>query len=232
MNPISQPLQLYSAKVCPFAQRTRLVLTAKNLEFEVHEIDIDNPPPDFRRLSPYGKVPLLVHGENRIWESAVINEYIEECFPQPAMMPTTPGGRAQARIWIDYANNYFVPLYYKLLLAQEPSAQEAIVTRLIEALHFIEEQGLSDTHTFWLGEQPGLVDFSFYPFFERFGVLAHFRNFKIPQTCARVARWLDAMKTVPAVSICGNPIDVYIARYSRYADGTVNNDTAREMRDK
>lgn len=232
MSLTSRPLQLYSAQPCPFAQRTRLVLIAKGLEFEINEIDLDHPPEDFRRLSPYGKVPLLVHGETRIWESTVINEYLDESFPQPALMPGPPAERAWARIWMDHANNHFVPLYYKLLLATERERREAMAQRLVQALQFIEELGLSHNHTYWMGKAPGLVDFAFYPFFERFGVLAHYRNFAIPASCARLAAWLQAMAEVPAVLHCAQRPEFYIERYAHYADGTIGSDTAREMREK
>lgn len=232
MNPTSKPLQLYSARVCPFAQRTRLVLKTKELDFEVTEIDLDNPPADFRRISPYGKVPLLTHAGNRVWESTIINEYLEECFPTPALMPATPGDRARARIWIDFANNQFVPLYYKLLLAQTQDEQNSLADRLTQGLEYMETQGLAQAHSYWMGAQPGLVDFSFYPFFERFGVLAHFRNFTIPPSCPRLVRWQQTMAELPAVAEFANRPEFYIERYSRYANGTVDNDTAREMREK
>ena len=72
-------------------------------------------------MSPYGKVPVLRHGDTAIWESAVINEYLGEVFPEPQLLPRTPAERAQARIWIDYANVRFAPSVYKLLLPQSPA---------------------------------------------------------------------------------------------------------------
>jgi glutathione S-transferase len=66
-------------------------------------------------VSGYGKVPALEHGETRIWESAVIKEYLDEVFPGPALLPKAPRDRATARIWIDYANTRFAPAFGKLL---------------------------------------------------------------------------------------------------------------------
>lgn len=232
MSLTAKPLQLYSAQVCPFAQRTRLVLRTKGLDFEVNEIDLDDPPADFREISPSGKVPLLAHEENLIWESTIINEYLEERFPEPALMPATPGERARARIWIDYANNQFVPLYYKLLLAQTGEEQDKLSERLTQALLYMETQGLTPAQPYWMGTQPGLVDFAFYPFFERFGVLTHYRAFTIPPSCHQHRLWLKKMAGLAAVSEFANPIEFYIERYLRYANGTVGNDTAREMREK
>ncbi|MGH8750882.1 MAG: glutathione S-transferase family protein, partial [Burkholderiales bacterium] len=97
-------LELYSAPVCPFAQRTRLALLEKHVEFSLNEIDLDNKPRGFEKLSPYAKVPVLKHGEDLVWESAIIIEYLEEVCPQPALLPGEPGRRALARFWIDFCN--------------------------------------------------------------------------------------------------------------------------------
>src|SRR5262245_9877371 len=97
-------LVLYSARACPYAHRTRLVLAEKGLSFELVEIDLANKPAWFNSVSLYGKVPALEHDGQRIVESAVINEYVDETFPEPPLLPRLPAPRAIARIWIDFAN--------------------------------------------------------------------------------------------------------------------------------
>ena len=87
-------IELFSARVCPYAHRTRLVLAEKGLDFELTEIDFENKPRRFLEISRYGKVPALVHAGNEIYESAIINEYLEEAFPEPALMPADPGSAA------------------------------------------------------------------------------------------------------------------------------------------
>ncbi|BCL36245.1 hypothetical protein NSMS1_26920 [Nostoc sp. MS1] len=69
-------IKIYSAVTCPYAHRTRLVLQEKGIDFELTEIDLQNKPANFTDISPYGKVPALVHGDKRVWESAIINEYL------------------------------------------------------------------------------------------------------------------------------------------------------------
>ena len=103
-------VKLYSARACPFAHRTRLVLSHKHVDFEVVEIDLQNKPEWFaRNVSGYGKVPAIEHDGNHLWESAVVNEYLDEVFPRPPLLPAQPGRRALARLWIDYANTRFAP---------------------------------------------------------------------------------------------------------------------------
>lgn len=97
-------IELYSAALCPFAHRTRLALIEKGLPFKLIEIDLRNKPANFREISPYGKVPVLKHGKNRVWESAIINEYLDETFPECPLLPKSPIQRAQARVWINFAD--------------------------------------------------------------------------------------------------------------------------------
>lgn len=68
------------------------------------ECDLSNKPKDLLELNPYGKVPVLVDGEAVVYESAIINEYLEEKFPQVPLMPKDPLARSRARIWIDFCN--------------------------------------------------------------------------------------------------------------------------------
>lgn len=109
-------VKIYSATVCPYAHRTRLALLEKGVDFTLTEVDIENKPDWLTDISPYSKVPVIKHGKNCVWESTIINEYLDEVFPDPPLMPTDPGQRAIARIWIDFANVKFIPTFYKLLL--------------------------------------------------------------------------------------------------------------------
>src|SRR4051812_3460014 len=97
-------IELYSAILCPFAHRTRLTLAEKGLEARLIEINLRNKPHWFAALSPHGKVPLLKVGADCIWESAVIDEYLDEAFPQPALLPRDPLTRARVRAWIRFAD--------------------------------------------------------------------------------------------------------------------------------
>jgi len=217
-------MTLYSARSCPFAQRTRLVLHEKGLDCDLVEIDLKQTPDWFLEISPYGKVPLLLHDGERIWESTVINEYLEELFPEPPLLPAHAARRALARIWIDYANNYLVPQFYKLLLAQEAESRKAIATRLGKRLVRMatEGPGGKDGGPWWLGEMFTLADIAFYPFFERFPALAHYRALQ---------RWLDAMQARPSVIAHGASAEFHVKTYAPYADGSANGSTAQEMRE-
>lgn len=213
-------MELFSARVCPFAHRTRLVLHEKGIDCALTEIDFDDKPERFLRLSPYGKVPVLVHGDRALYESAVINEYLDEAFPDPPLMPEDPWLRAQARIWIDYCDHHFLDSYYGALTSKDAATQEAESARIVEHLRFVETEGLarlSGDGPYWLGASATLVDFAYYPFFERLPVWAHYRGIEIPESCTRLRAWMDAMGRRASSTALANPPEYYVERYKGYA---------------
>jgi stringent starvation protein A len=91
---------LYSGTTCPFSQRCRLVLFEKGMDFEVRDVDLFNKPEDISTMNPYGQVPILVERELILYESNIINEYIDERFPHPQLMPADPLMRSRARLML------------------------------------------------------------------------------------------------------------------------------------
>ncbi|MBW4650595.1 MAG: glutathione S-transferase family protein [Kastovskya adunca ATA6-11-RM4] len=227
-------VELYSTSVCPFAHRTRLTLLEKGADFTLTEIDLNNKPDWFTNISPNNKVPVIKHGDNRVWESTIINEYLDEVFPEPPLMPRDPGKRALARIWMDFANIKLIPTFYKILLIQDQEKQQRWIKEFKEHLLFME-RGISQTSSngsYWFGNELSLVDLTFYPWFERWSVLEHYRGLSIPDECQHLKRWWDAMSKRDSVQTIINPSDFYIKEYENYANGTASGITAKEMREE
>ncbi|MFQ5458155.1 MAG: glutathione S-transferase family protein [Myxococcota bacterium] len=155
-------IKLYSTYYCPYALRTRIVLAEKKIEHEHHEIDLKNKPADFLDISPYGKVPVLIDGDTRVYESAVINEYLDEKYPEPSLMPPTPEGRAYVRIWIDYANTRLMPAGFRARRATEEKRAEAM-KEFLDCLGTMEKE--IDGKLYLAGEQYTLADAAFAPVF-------------------------------------------------------------------
>ncbi|MBO9575032.1 MAG: glutathione S-transferase family protein [Sphingobium sp.] len=89
-----------------------LCLIEKNLPFDDRFLNSrlwEHHSPEFRAVNPNGMVPVLVHDGRAITESTVINEYLEDAFPQAPLRPADPFGRAQMRIWTKYVDEYFCP---------------------------------------------------------------------------------------------------------------------------
>lgn len=230
---MSIELKLISAEVCPFAQRSRLVLIEKGLEHDLVEVDLRNKPAWFEEISPYSKVPVLVHGEHRIWESNVINEYLEEAFPERRLTPQTAAGRALMRIWMAYDDQKFVPATYKVLLAKDDrEKRKHYAETIVEAFRFMESEALAKRKggPWWLGERLTLADLSIYPHMERLAVLSAYRGVDMPGDCTRLREWLAAMQERASVQATRHDDAYHVQAYARYADGTANGTTAADMR--
>ena len=89
---------LYSGITCPFSQRCRFVLYEKGMDFEIKDVDIYNKPEDLAVMNPYNQVPVLVERDLILYESNIINEYIDERFPHPQLMPGDPVMRGRGRL--------------------------------------------------------------------------------------------------------------------------------------
>lgn len=211
-------IEIYSAVLCPFAHRSRLTLLEKGIPFKLIEIDLQNKPANFGEISPYGKVPVLKHGDHRVWESAIINEYLDEAFPEPPLLPKDPIQRAQARIWINFADTRLFATTGKLLYSQDFQLQPKLLKELTEHLLFIEQEGLtklSDSEPYWLGKEPSLVDLTFYPWFEQLAVLEHFRGFQLPSGIEHLNQWWEALANRKSVSSIAKSPEFYLEGYAQ-----------------
>jgi glutathione S-transferase len=113
-------IKLYDFLACPFGQKTRIVLAEKSLSYELIEVDLpkgEQRRPEFLRLNPYGKVPVLIDEDTTIYDSTIINEYLDDEYPDPPLLPgvgsSTP--RARARQFEDFADNSFTPQVGQLM---------------------------------------------------------------------------------------------------------------------
>jgi glutathione S-transferase len=131
----SERLLLYQFAASGNSRAVRLVLAEKGLDFERVNIDVtkgENRRPEFLRLNPRGKVPVLVHvragSETVVAESSVINEYLEDAFPQPHLMPAQPAARARVRALIYLYDTELSPTTGLLIiekLLKPPAEQRA-----------------------------------------------------------------------------------------------------------
>ena len=211
--------------MCPFAYRVRLALAEKAIAHESQTIDLLNIPEWYYAISPTGKVPLLKRGDDIVWESNIINEYLEDAYPDIPLLPEYPLARAHARLWIDYCNTMFQPNYCGLVFEQDKSKHEDIRVILYDSLKHIDE-GLAKTAPgpFWLGEKISLVDLSYYPFFEHAPVLSYYRRFTIPAEHKHIHRWLAAMRERPSVKTNRRDDEFYIEAYRPFVEGEVEHD--------
>ncbi|MEM8645602.1 MAG: glutathione S-transferase family protein [Pseudomonadota bacterium] len=213
-------MELFTARVCPYAHRTRLALLEKGVAFEHIEEDLKNKSARFLEVSPYGKVPALVHNGQTLYESLIINEYLDETIPENPLMPSDPVLRAKARIWIHYCDAYFVGDFYAVIQNKDRSKDSELKEKLAERLRKAEREGfgeLSGDGPYWLGADVSLVDLAWYPFFERLPAWTHYRGFEIPDDCPKIAAWAEAMAGRASARDVANDAAYYIEGYARYA---------------
>jgi RNA polymerase-associated protein len=91
---------LYSGTTCPYSHRCRFVLFEKGMDFEIKDVDLHEKPEEIAVMNPYNQVPILVERDLTLYESNIINEYIDERFPHPQLMPGDPVDRARVRLFL------------------------------------------------------------------------------------------------------------------------------------
>ena len=193
---------LYTAIPCNFCQRVKIALSAKGVEFDSVEIDLVRRPAWYREKASGGSVPLLETEEGAFHGSAIINEYVDERWPDPPLLPTDPAERAAARMFIDWWNREgpTAPYEERLMNVRE-EREKKVEARLVESLEEcerrLEQRGYEGGY--WNGRGLGLVDASAAPVFVRFAGLRHFHGFEIPEELGRVREWHDALLADPHV---------------------------------
>lgn len=106
---MSDAIKLYDFATSPNCQRVKVVLEEKGLAYETVPVDLrkgEQKEPEYLDMNPYGKVPVLVDGDTVLYESCIINEYLEDKYPEPPLLPADPWARARIRILIDYGINH------------------------------------------------------------------------------------------------------------------------------
>jgi glutathione S-transferase len=121
-------LVLYDAPRCPYCARVRIVLAEKGVEHDVVEIDLADRPAWLYAKNASGRVPVLEEDDAPLPESVVIMEFLEERYPEPALLPADPAERALARLAIHRADELTTPYY--ALRRGEDGARERLDEQL------------------------------------------------------------------------------------------------------
>jgi glutathione S-transferase len=111
-----------------------MVLHEKQVDFDVHEVDLSNKSEEFLSVSPYGKVPVLAVNGMSLYESNVVNEYLNEVCETPRLLPENPEQRALARSWMAFADDYFFPFIFRIRMGSQRGFSEEQVREAKEKL--------------------------------------------------------------------------------------------------
>ncbi|MFA7618432.1 MAG: glutathione S-transferase family protein [Thiohalomonadaceae bacterium] len=186
--------ELVSFVLCPFVQRSVIVLREKEIDFDITYIDLAAPPPWFRVISPMGKVPLLRVGEVVLFESAVIMEYLDETNP-PSLQPADPLLRAKNRAWTEFASN-LLGTQYRLSMARDEEEFERQRSALAADLARLEPHVRGP---FFNGSGFALVDAAFAPFFQRLDLLEQWHALRLLDGLPNLQAWQQVLLSRPSL---------------------------------
>ncbi|MBS1156493.1 MAG: glutathione S-transferase [Proteobacteria bacterium] len=165
-------MKLYSGTSCPFSHRCRIVLFEKGMDFEILDVDIQSKPEDLAVMNPYNDVPVLVERDLTLYESNIINEYIDERFPHPQLMPADPVMRARTRLMLF---NFERELFIHVRTLEDGSAskkdQEKARATIRDSLTQIAP--IFTKQKYMLGEEFSMLDVAIAPLlwrFEHYGI--------------------------------------------------------------
>lgn len=199
-------MRLYDYPDCPFAQKVRIVLAEKELEYETVFVDLrqgEQRTAEFLKLNPYGRVPVLIDEEVVVYDSTIINEYLEDEYPHPSLMPEDSAGRARVRTLEDFCDNSFLPSagFVQAELAKAEGEQDADrLQRYRKGLTdgLVRLEGFLTGREFLAGEF-SLADIAFVPAvlnLSRLGV-------EIDPRLRNVAGWIGRLRQRPSIQSLG-----------------------------
>jgi glutathione S-transferase len=197
-------IKLYDARDCPYGQKVRIALAEKGLSYELVMVDLaagENRRAEFLRLNPYGRVPVLTDDDVVVYDSTIINEYLDDEYPTPSLLPRVESSatRALCRMFEDFADNSFTPQVDQLiaeLAKPEVERDTSRVQRLRQAiervLDYLNRQ-LQGRH--FLADEFSVADIAFIPRL----MLLNGLGIEISATRPNGTAWLNRLLERPSV---------------------------------
>ncbi len=179
-------MTLYSGTTCPFSQRCRIVLYEKGMDFQIVDVDLYNKPEDIAVMNPYNRVPILVERDLQLYESNIINEYIDERFPHPQLMPADPVMRARARLFL---YRFEMELFSQIDLLEGSSAKNAEKARNVIRESLVQMAPVFAKQKFMLGEEFSMLDVAIAPLLWR---LDHYQ-IALPRQAAPLLKYAERL---------------------------------------
>ena len=185
---------LYSGITCPFSHRCRIVLFEKEMDFEIKDVDIFNKPEDLVVMNPYNQVPVLAERELNLYESNIINEYIDERFPHPQLMPGDPISRARARLFLfDMERELFCHVHTLENLNASEEEKDAARFAIRERLTYMSAL-FAKNNKYILGNNFSMVDVAIAPLLWR---LDHY-GIQLDNSAAGILKYGERLFSRPA----------------------------------
>ena len=198
---MSAPLVLVSQVLCPYVQRAAIVLAEKGVPFERRDIDLANKPDWFLQVSLLGKTPVLLVGDDAIFESAVICEYLDETEP-PRLHPANALLRARHRSWMEFGS----ALLNQIGAFYNAADEAALAARAAEIrAHLVRIELALGEGPYFAGESFSIVDAVFAPVFRYFEVFDAIDDFGFWHDLVKLRRWRRVLATRLSVAQAVRP---------------------------
>ena len=189
---------LYSGPTCPFSQMSRILLNEKGCDFQIESIDVDGfteneNTVDLAQLTPYGELPVLLERDLLLYNVFVVNEYIDERFPHPQLMPADPVGRARTRLFLHVIEREIFPHIRTLENSKStPERKDHARLRLRENLEILSFR-IGETK-FLLSDDFGMVDAVLSPILWRL----EYYGIDLPATAGKLETYRQRLFIRPA----------------------------------
>jgi len=179
-------MALYSGTTCPFSHRCRIVLYEKQMDFQLIDVDLDTKSEEIADINPHSNsVPVLVHRDLVLHQANIINEYLDERFPHPQLMPPDLQARARARQFLFTMDH---ELFSHIeVLEKSPKAAETSRTHVRNRL--IEMSALIGKQKYLLGNEYSMLDVAIAPLLWRLG---HY-GIQLPGTAAPLLNYAQLL---------------------------------------
>lgn len=178
-------MRLYSGTTCPFSHRCRIVLYEKGMDFEVIDVDNSSRAEDLALINPYNEVPVLTERELVLSEANIINEYIDERFPHPQLMPPDPVMRGRARLFL---HRFEQDLYSHVgLISQGGKGSEKARSAVRDGLTQLAD--ILNKQKYLLGDEFSMLDVAIAPLLWRLESY----DIKLPKEAAPVLKYAERM---------------------------------------
>ncbi len=195
-------MKLYHHPDCPYSQKVRVVMAEKDLEYELVLVDLhksEQKTPEFLKLNPYGRVPVLVDDDVVVYDSTIINEYLDEEYPEPAMMPEDSASRARVRLLEDFCDTSFIPptmvVLAELHKAEEARDKETLSRYQAEIARVLARLETQLEGREYLGGGFSLADAAFAPRL----LILHQIGVEIDARLTHVQAWIQRVSERPSV---------------------------------
>jgi glutathione S-transferase len=202
--------RLISFKICPFVQRSVILLKEKKVDFDIAYIDLNEPPEWFLALSPTGKVPVLEVGGKVLFESAIIGEYLDEVNP-PSLHPSDPLEKAQNRAWMEFTSPLYMA-FFKLMMSQNKEAGAEVILDTKKQLETLDK--IKVNAPWFNGDNFSMMDISVAPLFMRFAFLKTHCNLDLLEGKENLQQWSDRLLARESIihSVVDNFDDILLMR--------------------